>query len=140
MEMNFGQAYPLLRINIYREETLDLDIAAGDADVVLVHEWTEPSLIRRIGRIGNATCILLLFHDTHHRSVSDPAMPDLEGFDGVLGVWRIGERTEIERSAWARRVWTWHEAADTRVFYPRSSKNLAVDLSVDRQLGRWRAD
>ena len=44
MEMNSGYSYPLLRINIYREETLDLDIAAGDADVVLVHEWTESVL------------------------------------------------------------------------------------------------
>ena len=44
---------------------------AEGADVVLVHEWTDPELVAAIGRRrqrgGRFT---LLFHDTHHRGVS----------------------------------------------------------------------
>ena len=66
----------------------DLDEALDGATLVLVHEWNEPSLVAHIGshrkRSGAYT---LLFHDTHHRWVTDPeAMSryDLSGYDGVL--------------------------------------------------------
>jgi spore maturation protein CgeB len=40
---------------------------------------------------------------------------DLEHYDGVLA---FGEaiRERYLASGWARRAWTWHEAADVRVF------------------------
>lgn len=43
---------------------------------------------------------------------------DLTNFDGVLA---FGEsiRQRYMENGWARRVWTWHEAADTTVFFPR---------------------
>ena len=39
-------------------------------------------------------------------------------YDGVLA---FGERDPrpLPRARWARRAWTWHEAADTRIFHPR---------------------
>jgi hypothetical protein len=43
------------------------------ADLVLVHEWNDHALVRRIGlhrRDGGR--YRLLFHDTHHRSVTEP--------------------------------------------------------------------
>jgi spore maturation protein CgeB len=42
---------------------------------------------------------------------------DLDGYDGVLA---FGEAlSEVyRRRGWARRVWTWHEAADIRRFHP----------------------
>jgi spore maturation protein CgeB len=42
---------------------------------------------------------------------------DLSGYDGVLA---FGEAlAEVYRDwGWAGRVWTWHEAADTRLFHP----------------------
>ncbi len=57
----------------------------------------------------------LLFHDTHHRGVSDPAALralDLSGYDGVLA---FGQSlAEVYRGkGWGRRVFVWHEAADT---------------------------
>jgi spore maturation protein CgeB len=62
----------------------------------------------------------LLFHDTHHRAVTDArAMAgfDLSKFDGVLAFGRVIKDIYLRRG-WAERVWVWHEAADTRVFRP----------------------
>src|SRR4051794_23096667 len=69
----FRDAYPSLISKRYDPERLDLDEAFDGADVVLVHEWNEPDVVQRIGthhkRSGRYS---LLFHDTHHRSVTDP--------------------------------------------------------------------
>ena len=59
------------------------------ADLVIVHEWNEPGLVAALGPSARAAAarFTLLFHDTHHRAVSDPdAMRafDLAGYDGVL--------------------------------------------------------
>jgi len=64
----------------------------------------------------------LLFHDTHHRSVTRPeeiARYDLTHYDGVLAFGEVIRRRYLE-AGWARRAWTWHEAADPSVFRPRS--------------------
>ncbi len=73
---------------------------------------------RRAARRGAR--FTLLFHDTHHRAVSDPdaiTAFDLSGYDGVLA---FGETlSEVYRRwGWGRRVFTWHEAADIRLFHP----------------------
>ena len=114
-------SYPLLVPRRYDPARLELDAILDDVDLVLVHEWNEPELVRRIGdhrkREGHYR---LLFHDTHHRSVTNPAALDrfdLETYDGVLA---FGDpvRDVYCRRGWGRRVWTWHEAADVRVFRP----------------------
>ncbi len=117
----FARQFPDLRPETYELGGLDLDAALDGADVVLVHEWNEPALVARLGRHRrNGGRYLLLFHDTHHRSVSDPAamaaLP-LEGYDGVLA-FGAAVREAYLRNGWARRVWTWHEAADTSLFRP----------------------
>ena len=128
--------YPLLNIATFNEHSLDLDQAVGDADVVLVHEWNPPSLIRRMGAHRQLHDYRLLFHDTHHRSVSDPAMPDVKGFDGVLAFGEsVSER--YRQNGWAGRVWTWHEAADTRVFFPRPKRHPVADVVW---IGNWGDD
>jgi spore maturation protein CgeB len=100
---------------------LDLDDALEGADVVLVHEWSDPDVVRRIGehrrRIGGYA---LLFHDTHHRSVTDPeAMGryDLRWYDGVLAFGARIRDLYLDRG-WTQAAWVWHEAADTTVFRP----------------------
>jgi len=122
----FTDAYPGLTSNFYTSETLDLERVLSRADLVLVHEWNAPSLIAQIGRhhirTGGYT---LLFHDTHHRSATDPAAMsqyDLSGYDGVLA---FGESVAnvYRRHGWGRRVWVWHEAADTTLFRPISVQN-----------------
>ena len=91
------------------------------ADVVIVHEWTDPATVARLGALRRAGAPwLLLFHDTHHRAVSDPdAMRafDLSGYDAVLA---FGETlAAVYRSwGWSGRVFVWHEAADTALFHP----------------------
>jgi spore maturation protein CgeB len=100
---------------------LDLDAALADADVVIVHEWSDPELVARIGahRSQRGT-YTLLFHDTHHRAVSDPqamARYDLSAYDGVLAFGGC-LRDLYHQRGWARRAWIWHEAADDTIFRP----------------------
>jgi spore maturation protein CgeB len=133
----FREAYPQLESIRYRLDRLDLNEALEGADLVLVHEWNEPELVKRIGRHRVRTGrYSLLFHDTHHRSVTDPdsmARYDLEHYDGVLA---FGDSvSEVYRlHGWGHRVWTWHEAADTRVFRPVVDAQKQGDLVW---IGNW---
>jgi len=113
-------AYPELSVAEYAAESDPGELAAG-ADVVIVHEWNEPALVARLGALRREGAkFLLLFHDTHHRAVSDPAAMrayDLEAYDGVLA---FGDAlAEVYRGwGWGERVFVWHEAADIRLFRP----------------------
>ena len=129
-------AYPGLTSTLYADEP-DLDQALDGADLVLAHEWNEPALVAAIGRArtkgGHFT---LLFHDTHHRAVSEPEAIrrfDLEGYDGVLAFGAV-LRERYLRAGWARRVWVWHEAADTRLFRPLPDVEPDADLVW---IGNW---
>ncbi len=118
---DFHHAFPQLQPRVVDLDSLSLDEALDAADLVIVHEWNDHPLVERIGRHrARRGRYVLLFHDTHHRSVSAvEAMSgyDLEHYDGVLA---FGEviRERYLTFGWARRAWTWHEAADTRVFRP----------------------
>lgn len=134
---DLARVYPGLDVTRYDPASLDLDRALHDAELVLVHEWNDPSLVAAIGRRrARGGRFTLLFHDTHHRSVTDPAAMrryDLTAYDGVLA---FGEavRAVYLRAGWGRRVWTWHEAADVRVFGPRPGAPPAGDLVW---IGNW---
>lgn len=115
----FHAAYPRLNSIRYRPESLDLDDALEGAGLVLVHEWNSPELVARIGqyrlRRGD---FLLFFHDTHHRAATAPheiSQFDLSHYDGVLAFGEAISNTYRARLG-HDDVWTWHEAADTRVF------------------------
>jgi spore maturation protein CgeB len=134
----FHAAYPGLRSTLYDPDTLDLDDALDGADVVIVHEWNDPALVKRIGgcrRDGGR--FKLLFHDTHHRAVSAPheiRAFDLSNYDGVLAFGEVLRQIYEDRS-WAARAWTWHEAADTRRFTPAfRQKRPSLDLAW---VGNW---
>lgn len=126
----FARAYPQLRSERYARDALDLDAALAGADLVLVHEWNEHELVRRIGRHRAANPhYKLLFHDTHHRSVTEPASMaayELRHYDGVLAFGSV-IRDLYRRHGWCERAWTWHEAADTRVFRPLASNSEALE-------------
>jgi spore maturation protein CgeB len=126
-------AYPELSSTTYGADA-DLEALVDGADLVIVHEWNEHDLVARLGRIEGPHT--LLFHDTHHRAVSEPdAMRayDLSRYDGVLA---FGDTlSEVYRKwGWGNRVFTWHEAADTRHFRPLAEEG-------DRQglvwIGNW---
>ncbi|WP_230530190.1 CgeB family protein [Microvirga roseola] len=116
----YQSLYPELSSRFF-DPQINLDEALGDSDVVIVHEWNEPWLVAAIGKMRRRGAnFTLLFHDTHHRAVSDPnaiRQFDLDGYDGVLA---FGETlAEVYRRwGWSSRVHVWHEAADTRLFHP----------------------
>ena len=116
----FRQNYPDLHSRSFGPG-FDAAKACAESDLVIVHEWNEPALVAALGRARrNGARFTLLFHDTHHRAVSEPdAMRafDLDGYDGVLA---FGETLAAvyRRWGWGDRVFVWHEAADTRVFHP----------------------
>lgn len=124
--------YPALRVVRYDTETLDLERALDGVELVLVHEWNAPELVRALGRHrARSPSLRLLFHDTHHRAVSAPeqmARYDLSEFDGVLA---FGEaiRGIYVREGWARRAYVFHEAADVRVFRPMPEIRRTADLA-----------
>jgi spore maturation protein CgeB len=81
----------------------------------------------------------LFFHDTHHRAITSPQQMqgyDLSQYDGVLAYGEVLRQIYVERD-WARRAWTWHEAADTRVFLPASRDEFEGDLVW---IGNWGDD
>ncbi|MDB6087007.1 MAG: a-glycosyltransferase, Glycosyltransferase Family 4-like protein [Gammaproteobacteria bacterium] len=132
----FRSHYPQLSSTLYTPAALDIDRALDGADVVIVHEWNDPSLIARIGACGRRLHCRVLFHDTHHRSVTEPAAMDgldLRHYDGVLAFGRT-VADQYEQRGWAQQTWVWHEAADTRTFYPRVPREHAGDLVW---VGNW---
>jgi spore maturation protein CgeB len=136
---DFERAFPQLRSTLYDEQDLDLNDALRNADVVVVHEWNSPELVARIGRHRAPRAYTLLFHDTHHRILSDRngiAAYDLSHYDGVLAYGRIIRDTYLS-FGWAHRAWTWHEAADTRIFRPLPCGEKDGDLVW---IGNWGDD
>ncbi len=139
-----ARVYPTLRSIRYRLDTLDFADALAGADVVLVHEWNDHTLVRQIGEHHahhTRGGYRLLFHDTHHRSVTERASMaayDLRHYDGVLAFGRIIRDLYLSEG-WTRRAWTWHEAADVRVFHPLPDTGLepAGDLVW---IGNWGDD
>jgi spore maturation protein CgeB len=137
---DFRRAYPGLDSVRYDAATLDLDVALADADVVLVHEWSDHDLVRRIGQHRAAGGgYLLLFHDTHHRAITEErsmSRYDLSHFDGVLAFGNVLRDLYLKRG-WTQRAWTWHEAADTRLFHPIAGCEQDGDLVW---VGNWGDD
>jgi spore maturation protein CgeB len=111
--------------------------AVADADVVIVHEWTEPTLVAHLGQLRReGGSFTLLFHDTHHRGVSDAkaiAGLMLTDYDVVLA---FGEtlRERYLKQGWGQQVFTWHEAADVRLFRPHPEIEKRADLVW---IGNW---
>ncbi len=134
----FHRAYPTLRSVRYEPASLDLDQALEGADLVLVHEWNDPELVRRLGEHrAKRGRYQLLFHDTRDRSATRE-MPAcrLEAYDGVLAFGAV-LRDLYSAKRWARRVWVWHEAADIRRFHPLPRVTTEGDLVW---IGTWGVD
>lgn len=121
----FRSRYPMLSSTRYDLGSIDLEAAIDGAQVVIVHEWNDHELVRRIGSLRRRSSFRLFFHDTHHRSATEPwnmGAYDLSNYDGVLAFGEVIRETYLERG-WASRAWTWHEAADVRVFRPMRRVN-----------------
>jgi spore maturation protein CgeB len=133
------KAYPELGVVRYADD-FDPDEAVDGADLVIVHEWTPPELVKQIGALrARGSRFVLLFHDTHHRSATDPeamARYELDAYDGVLAFGNT-VRDLYQRNGWGRRVYTFHEAADTRRFGPLGEGARDGDLVW---IGNWGDD
>jgi spore maturation protein CgeB len=134
----FRREYPELRSRFYEPEDDPAELV-GDSDIVIAHEWNEPALIAALGRLRRRAGFTLLFHDTHHRAVSDPDAVrrfDLSGYDGVLA---FGDAlAEVYRRwGWGERVFVWHEAADIRLFRPPAIEGRRSGLVW---IGNWGDD
>jgi spore maturation protein CgeB len=134
----FHGLYPGLASRRYDAHTLDLAAALARADLVIVHEWTDPRLVKAIGlqRALGGT-FRLFFHATHSTCLTDPdqmARFDLKYYDGVLAGGSV-IREQVLAEGWARQAWTWHEAADTRVFRPATAAPQGDVVWV----GNWRS-
>ncbi len=133
----FQERYPRLRSTGYDLSSIDFDQVLDDADLVLVHEWNDHELVRSVGEHrARAGGYKLFFHDTHHRAITAPEQMqkyDLSNYDGVLAYGKVLRDIYIARD-WIEHAWTWHEAADTRVFYPRPRGAMEGDVVW---IGNW---
>ncbi|KJS33512.1 MAG: glycosyltransferase [Desulfatitalea sp. BRH_c12] len=126
----FRKLFSGIRPYFYSADLTELDKLLEDIDVVIVHEWNDARMIRRIAGIRKGGgAFKLLFHDTHHRYFTSPHLLDeidLRNFDGVLA---FGEELRLYYiKQGIAPAWTWHEAADTRIFYPRHPDRHRRDL------------
>jgi spore maturation protein CgeB len=132
----FRRAYPELVTRSYDNADDPAELCDG-ADLVIMHEWNDPALVQRIGRLRrHGARFTLLFHDTHHRAVSDPNAIrafDLDGYDGVLAFG--ASLAEVYRQwGWGDRVFVWHEAADISLFRPPLEESGRANLVW---IGNW---
>ena len=96
-------------------------------------------LVKRMGELRQEHPFVLLFHDTHHRLITRPQEMhgyDLSHYDGVLAYGQVLADLYLETKL-ARRVWTWHEAADTERFKPKPETPKEGDLVW---IGNWGDD
>jgi spore maturation protein CgeB len=133
---DFRRQFPRLQPAFYDPRNPRLNELLRDSDLVLVHEWNDHDLVRAIGEHRRHHPFTLFFHDTHHRAVSQPAEMaryDLSHYDGVLA---FGDSLKqvYERNGWARRVHTWHEAADIHTHRPMGDGIKSGDLVW---IGNW---
>lgn len=136
----FRKYYPTIHPEFYNpKKKLNAEKIFRDADAVLVHEWNSPELIEEIGSYKEKYGFKLLFHDTHHRAVSDKenmAKNILSNYDGVLAFGQALKDLYIENN-WTKTVWVWHEAADVDLFKPDPEASKEGDLVW---IGNWGDD
>ena len=133
----FKRAFPHLSSIQYTLDQLRLEHWLDGVDLIIAHEWNHPRLIEALGeyRRRNSQC-RAFFHDTHHRALTaenELARFDLSNYDGVLA-YGASLKLAYERHGWGKQVHVWHEAADTRVFYPRNPVRLCGDVVW---IGNW---
>lgn len=129
--VDFAAHFPNLQYALYKPHMLHypqqlhawLKTQLAEADVALVHEWTDPLIVLAIGkmrRAGELGRTKILFHDTHYRAYSEPETMralHLEDYDAILSF--SPAITEIYRRDFGlARVYTVHEAADPDLFRP----------------------
>ena len=132
----FSHYYPTLTPRFYNPNNIDYKGILDGADLVIVHEWNSPELVERIGEHKTTYGYKLLFHDTHHRAVSDVKNMSSFNFSNYDGALVFGEviKQIYKKNKWLDHVWTWHEAADADLFAPDRDQEKEGDLVW---IGNW---
>ena len=137
----FHQLFPELDVRFYASDSTFQEYAIDElagADIVVLHEWTHPGIVRAVQALRASLGFRLLFHDTHHRAYTNPkeiGALNPRAFDGVLVFGEALVRIYREMFG-ASRAWIFHEAADTKHFHPLSAeKNTDVVW-----IGNWGDD
>jgi spore maturation protein CgeB len=132
----FYEYYSLLKSIQYDSAKINLDKVLKDADLVIVHEWNEHQLVKAIGEKRKKYFFKLLFHDTHHRAVTEKesmSKYDLSNYHGVLAFGNVIKEIYLKEK-WTKNAWAWHEAADTRIFKPLNANKTEGDIVW---IGNW---
>lgn len=133
----FRSYYPTIVPQFYNcSKPLNAERIFKDADVVIVHEWNPHDLIAEIGKYKKEFGFKLIFHDTHHRAVSEPesmAAYDFSNYDGALVFGQVLKNLYVKNN-WFKNVWSWHEAADADLFKPYRNEPKQGDLVW---IGNW---
>jgi spore maturation protein CgeB len=123
---DFERAFPKLDVRPYRNDSSLKEFLLRElrgADVVVVHEWNAPEVVANILSLKQQLGFRALFHDTHHRAYTNPREVlrfPLSEFDGVLAFGEAIRKIYVEAFG-VKRVWTFHEAADTAHFFPNGA-------------------
>lgn len=136
----FHRAFPHLASIQYELDSFDFDRALDQTELIIVHEWNDARLIAAAGDYRRRSPnVRLLFHDTHHRALTarhELAAFNLSNYDGVLAYGASLQEVYL-RHGWGKQVYVWHEAADTRTFYPRHYDCKTGDVVW---IGNWGDD
>ena len=123
---DFRRAFPKLDVRVYSNDSGLNEFLSRElrgADVVVVHEWNAPEVVANILSLKQELGFRALFHDTHHRAYTSPREVlrfPLAEFDGVLAFGEAIRKIYVEAFG-VKKVWTFHEAADTAHFFPSDS-------------------
>jgi spore maturation protein CgeB len=123
--------YPELRVERC-DPGFDPEQAVERASLVIVHELTEPGVASALGKLRlKSRGWELFFHDTHRAGVTDKGAdwPDLTGYDAVLAC-AEALRERYVMAGWARRAFTWHEAADVRIWTPERGPGSGLPMQA----------
>lgn len=105
------------------------------ADVVLVQEWNEPDAVNTLLGLKAELGFRAFFLDTHHRAYTragEMLRFHLHLFDAVLAGGEPLRRIYADGFG-LRRVWTFHEGADTGQFTPQAAEPKSDLLWI----GNW---
>lgn len=119
----FRTHFPDLDVRFYKDNDNLLPSVREElkgADVVIIHEWSEPHVVNTILSLKRELGFRALLHDTHHRAYTNPREIlrfRLGDFDGVLAFGETIRRIYLDGFG-VPRAWTFHEAADADNFKP----------------------
>ena len=135
---DFRRAFPKPDVRPYSNDSSLKEFLSRElrgADVVIIHEWNAPEVVANILSLKRELGFRALFHDTHHRAYTNPREVlrfPLSEFDGVLAFGEAIRKIYFEAFG-VKRVWTFHEAADTAHFFPN---DIPKDTDVV-WIGNW---